>query len=403
AAYRRSLGALTANALTGRVASIASQLERVRHLERRRTQLLATHPEPHLAVVVALLEDCVTLGTIPFSIVARHAFIATSFIRSLIHCGVLAPEDARGITTSIRTVASVFVDDLDACAAGQLTKDVFLERYGHLRPGTYDICSPRYDQREDIFHGVLQRAGRHAVSQTPTLTTTQHVQIAELLSTHDLDITVEAFFAYIRDAITAREYAKFVFTKNLSDALEILGGWGENVGLSREELSFIEIHEILDTLNTATGRTLEQHLRERSRAGRMAHELTQAMQLPYLIERPEDVAIVPLLLHKPNFITTLTVRAPLVFLDGKHLHAPELTGRIVAIESADPGFDWVFTRDIRGLVTKYGGANSHMAIRCAEFGLPAAIGCGEQIFDRICHARAIELNCSEGRVDPVAL
>ncbi len=54
-----------------------------------------------------------------------------------------------------------------------------------------------------------------------------------------------------------------------------------------------------------------------------------------------------------------------------------------------------------GLVTKYGGVNSHMAIRCAEFELPAAIGCGEQIFDRILRASAVEISGSEERILPV--
>ena len=72
-----------------------------------------------------------------------------------------------------------------------------------------------------------------------------------------------------------------------------------------------------------------------------------------------------------------------------------MTGRIVIIERADPGFDWIFTQNIAGLVTKFGGANSHMAIRCAELNLPAAIGCGEQIFDRLLKASAIELDCSK--------
>ena len=64
-------------------------------------------------------------------------------------------------------------------------------------------------------------------------------------------------------------------------------------------------------------------------------------------------------------------------------------------------FDWIFSSSLKGLVTKYGGANSHMAIRCAEFGIPAAIGCGEQIFDRILRGRAVEINCSEGRIVPI--
>jgi hypothetical protein len=41
-----------------------------------------------------------------------------------------------------------------------------------------------------------------------------------------------------------------------------------------------------------------------------------------------------------------------------------------------------------------------MAIRCAEFALPAAIGCGEQIFDRLCKAGSIEINCAENHVRP---
>ena len=59
----------------------------------------------------------------------------------------------------------------------------------------------------------------------------------------------------------------------------------------------------------------------------------------------------------------------------------DLTGAIICMENADPGFDWIFTRSIAGLVTRFGGTNSHMAVRCAEYGLPAAIGVGERLFD----------------------
>jgi phosphoenolpyruvate-protein kinase (PTS system EI component) len=70
-----------------------------------------------------------------------------------------------------------------------------------------------------------------------------------------------------------------------------------------------------------------------------------------------------------------------------------LEGAVICIESADPGYDWIFTRNIAGLVTRYGGTNSHMAIRCAEYGLPAAIGCGEQLFSQVCSAKSIVLDC----------
>jgi hypothetical protein len=42
-----------------------------------------------------------------------------------------------------------------------------------------------------------------------------------------------------------------------------------------------------------------------------------------------------------------------------------------------------------------------MAIRCAEFGIPAAIGCGEQLFNRILRSPRIALNCRDKTLNPV--
>ena len=52
----------------------------------------------------------------------------------------------------------------------------------------------------------------------------------------------------------------------------------------------------------------------------------------------------------------------------------------------------------RGLITKYGGMGSHMAIRCAELNIPAAIGCGHKIFDSIPKHLLLTLNCYEGKI-----
>ena len=61
----------------------------------------------------------------------------------------------------------------------------------------------------------------------------------------------------------------------------------------------------------------------------------------------------------------------------------DLAGSIVVIEQADPGFDWIFSKGIAGLITLYGGANSHIIIRSAEFGITAAIGVGANLYNRI--------------------
>ena len=90
----------------------------------------------------------------------------------------------------------------------------------------------------------------------------------------------------------------------------------------------------------------------------------------------------------------------LLFLNNYDLSI-NLDNKIVFIESADPGYDWLFTTNFAGLITKYGGANSHMAIRCSELKIPAAIGCGEQLFEQIKKCNKIKLDCASSIIQPL--
>ena len=72
-----------------------------------------------------------------------------------------------------------------------------------------------------------------------------------------------------------------------------------------------------------------------------------------------------------------------------------LENKIVFIESADPGYDWIFSSKIKGLVTMYGGMASHMAIRSAEYGLASVIGCGEEIYNQFSIGEKILIDSSK--------
>ena len=89
--------------------------------------------------------------------------------------------------------------------------------------------------------------------------------------------------------------------------------------------------------------------------------------------------------------------------NGKMLYLNKFKNRgydnkIVCIENADPGFDFIFTKKISGLITKFGGANSHMAIRCAELGIQAAVGVGENLFEQIIKSKKVSIDCERKKI-----
>ena len=82
-------------------------------------------------------------------------------------------------------------------------------------------------------------------------------------------------------------------------------------------------------------------------------------------------------------------------------NSEELENVIVCIPSADPGFDWLFSHSIAGLITAWGGANSHMAIRAGEQGLPAVIGAGSLLYDRWSKAECLHIDCAGRKVSVI--
>ena len=124
------------------------------------------------------------------------------------------------------------------------------------------------------------------------------------------------------------------------------------------------------------------------------YQSAEKLVLPSVIVSEADFDFVESIIARPNFITNKKIAAEAVNLDTAE--DTDVTGKIVVIEKADPGYDWIFTKGIVGLITKYGGVASHMSIRCAEFDIPAAIGCGDRIFEFCRKTKTLLLDCGQG-------
>lgn len=392
--YRQALFDLTVPLIRGDgKGSISHALRRVEKL----ALLNSGSTNRGIHELFRMVEQCSLLGTIPFAILARHAFIAKTLLQSLVNRGVLSSDDVGRFQASVSTVAGDMLRDIRYVQAGIMRQQDFLDCYGHLRPGTYDILSQRYDQMDSLGQ-TLSKGFEPCENATKkfSLTTSQRTNLEKLLAAESfVEIGAKQLLTYCADAIAGREYAKFVFTRTVSAMLELIAAYGEVNGLSREEISHIPLESFLETGNTSSPVTIEDKLRMVATGNAEFHRVTSAVRLPQVLRDTASVQVVPFQISQPNFVTSKSVSAAAVHLIvGEPMR--DLSNRIVLIENADPGYDWIFAHSIAGLVTKYGGANSHMAIRCAEFGIPAAIGCGEQRFDSLANADHISFDCSVG-------
>lgn len=217
-----------------------------------------------------------------------------------------------------------------------------------------------------------------------------------------LDIlNADQLLSHASRAIAAREDIKFEFTRVLSDAMSHILKWGNYHGLSREDLSFLEWEEISRGLKSPILEDLDRHFLDIADARRREAMMSQTFKLAHIIAAPQDIYVATLNRSMPNFVGMGTASGRVVQLQANSSSRVDLEGCIVCIDNADPGFDWIFTKNPGGLVTRFGGANSHMAVRCAELGIPAAIGCGDQTFERISQATRAELNCGQHIVRPL--
>ena len=341
----------------------------------------------YLLTAQKLLADCRKYGIVPFSAVARVAFIGTAILRGLKSNSILESEIFDDFLSSITTPLSEFKSDIGKFAHGTISKKYFLEKYGHLRPGTYDITIPRYDKNQDYLKNI-----KFSPNKKPKkISKINEKKINEILEKHHLKFKEVSFVEFIRQSVTQREKLKFEFTKNLSEALECIATAGKKLGFSREEMSNLEFNDIMQ-FSTKNRQQLVSTWKKKSGRKNTVRKLNEYFMLSSIIFSEDDFQVIRSYVTKPNFITKKQITANVSILNLKN-KIPDIENKIVIIENADPGYDWIFAKNPVGLITKYGGVASHMAIRCAEIGLPAAIGCGEMLYDKLIQSSKIGLDC----------
>lgn len=389
-----SLKQLTYNMVSNFQSILEKDTEDIKRLDASRKNIQNLYSESQnvneiVEAILMLLKDISVLGTPQFTRQARLAFIARSFCTSLVIAGWFSKRQIDDFMKSIATVSSDFEQDYQKFSAGKMSRDTFNAKYGHLRSGTYDIRTDSYNQM--VFRPVT---GTYQPQKEKEKSEGLDTKILEqALQSIAFDISPKDFNNFLINATQSREYFKFEFTKSLSLAIDLIQSLGKLLDIERKDLSWITIEDLITCRNLSkdeTGIALKRVIE----ANKRYYKQYSNVILPDVILNDTGISVIPVNKARPNFITSKKVEGEVVNLEQET--DEDLMDKIVMIPKADPGYEWIFTKGIKGFITKYGGMASHMAIRCAEFEIPAAIGCGEKIYNYASKINYMELDCANG-------
>jgi len=337
------------------------------------------------------IEDCKKYGTLPFAGLARCGFIAIELLNSLQKIKAISENEKIDFLSSIKTITSEMKDDFN-----KLNKKKFLMKYGHLRPGTYDITSLNYKANYNkYFKKNISKKSKLKKNNVKNFKFNNKTN--KILKKFGIYNNSKDLFNFINESILYREYSKFIFSKSIDYVFENLSIFGKKFGISNEDMSYVKIDKILNMYfnisNYSTIDNLKKHIEENKKE----YNSNKNIHLPDVIKSPKDLYIQYKNFDKINYISNKSITSKLIIYNKTNIK--KNYDGIVCIENADPGFDFLFSKNIKGLITKYGGLNSHMAIRCSELNIPALIGVGEKNFVNITKNKIVKINCIEKKIE----
>lgn len=391
---------LTDNIINEKYTVISEELKLSEKLDKKREKVKKSNI--HLDIKISqLIYDTKTYGTLPFSKLARFAFISSIMLKSLINKKIITPEEYENFFGSIKTVAAEFIDELIFLKEGKISKSAFIAKFGHLRPGTYDINSRSYRENFDEYIDLKNFNEKKHEDKLFNFKDDTKKRIDNAIKSEGLTFSFDQFIYFAKESIRGREEAKFKFTKNIDLILRYCEEYLSSFGFSRNDISYLEIDDIIKFAYQSKPITKIENLKEKIKKNRENYKITKAIRLPPLLYMERNIDYFHLMDDKPNYITRKSIRADIISVESNDFEKGMLDNKIVLIENADPGYDWIFSHNIKGLITKYGGVASHMSIRATEFNLPAAIGCGGALFELVKNSRKIELNCATNQIKKI--
>lgn len=389
--YISSLKKLTNNILNPKNKIITNEIKKIEILKKK-ISLIKKSKLSHIQKIYYLINDCKKYGTLPFAGIARCAFISKSILDSLRLINLINDKDLEKFNQSINTISKKI--NYDYYKANQKKiYNKFLDDYGHLRPSTYSIMIKNYRENHRKYFSKNVKKENFLPKKKFRFTLKKIHLINKFFKKNNLDITFKQFLNFAKKSIEYREYSKLVFTKSIDEIFYNLKNLAKEININVNKFQHLDIDVILKSFNNLEQDRLRNIIKKNMNSNEKSYKFSRSILIPDVISSGNDFYTFKNLNNKENYVTQKTEVGDIIELN-KLSDLELVKDKIILIENADPGFDFLFSHKIKGLITKYGGSNSHMAIRCMELNIPAIIGVGDQIYEHLTNSKKIFIDCN---------
>ena len=314
---------------------------------------------------IKLIRDTMAL---PFTHHSRLGFVYFAQLNSLLEKEVISEDQKKLLLLSVNSISTKMKADAYEVKIGKKTLEGFLDVYGHIRAGNYNLLSSNLKNNLNFTESLVNNSEQPL--EDNILPKDIYTNIEEYFTINEIPLEASAWIDMFQEGISTRENSKFYYTKGIDG---ILNEVGEKNTSDRELFDLLDIE--FNEENTSDVRLMN-------------------VLMPDLITSNEDFYFYEEMSKNGNYIGQGRVIGDVLLIDNEANRPNNLENKIVVIPAADPGWDWIFNYRIKSLITKYGGPNSHMAIRCAEHNIPAILGVGENNFTVISNSKSLEIDFS---------
>ncbi len=319
----------------------------------------------------------------------RCEFIAKGFCTSLVKEGYLKREDIDAFRLSLDTVSSCFKRDFEDYTSGKLSWEEFDGKYGHLR---ISICDIRAHSYRKLYSNLEIVRDYELYKGKKVAKALDREVVAKALDESRLNVDVDRLIGFINGASELADSYRFEYAKSIGLLLDIIARLGELIGIDKEDMSYLEIQD-LDSYHSRDSYVMTIEAR------RNMYHAYSYLVLPDVILNVGDLDVIDINEEIPDYLTDKCVSGDIVYYDEGH--DVDVTGKIVLLSKVTLAYDWIFTKDVKGIITKKDTKDSRIAKRCMELNIPAALGCGEKLFNSILMMKGVELDCAKKRISEI--